>query len=148
MADPYTQASTAQSRINASPVSETELLATLNRSVVEVEDDQLVGSKTEMNSNPTSPPFDRHEVYLYLMTIAGTFMNYYKNTWWIMAPLHPAALEENNVRYLSFFFLYRFFFAMKPKLSPNPWQVYSMHHRRFRGEKRNLFKYLFCLVSW
>jgi hypothetical protein len=80
MDDPYTLASSAQARMNAPPV---------DPSLIYVKPSSLWPASA-------SGPSGHHHV----MALAAHFMRHYRHAYFIQCPMHPAALEENNVRYI------------------------------------------------
>lgn len=78
MDDPYTLASSAQARVNAPSVSPSQLLKRGQNSLWSVV----------------------QHGHLHAMALAAHYMHHYRHSYYVQCPLHPAALEENNVRYV------------------------------------------------
>lgn len=53
-----------------------------------------------MLSDQPSTVWSLAEGQLHAMALASHFMDHYRHSYYIQCPLHPAALEENNVLYV------------------------------------------------
>jgi hypothetical protein len=80
MDDPYTLASSAQARVNAPPVDP---------------------SRIYVKPSPLWPASASGQSgHHHVMALAAHFMHHYRRAYFIQCPMHPAALEENNIRYI------------------------------------------------